>query len=322
MPAYPLIVLGLAAGADALLDWRQSTQMGPRGVGALSAHLTSSVVGLLVLLGFLALTAFRFATSWPRADQSWRPDDTGLDPGWAIMADMPQENGVVVGEHDEWLALTYLKTVWGARPAIYPQPLCRPEPGYTPLPVAATYLTRQAAAAEPGCLADLHRYAAGAELIRVEATPQLTLPPSAHASNLEVGGGLVLAGYEVNQVPQPITGTTGRPVSPAMRWRCSLYWQAKTRPATDYTVSVRPETEGQPIPGADGQPLIQDHQPVWNSYPTSRWQPGEVVRDDYVLSLPGEVVPDGAHIVIYHATPDGQGSTKFETLGDLQVVLR
>jgi len=275
-----------------------------------------------VLLGLLALTAFRFAMSLPRADQSWRPEDTGLDPGWAIMADVPQENGVVVGGHDEWLALTYLMTVWGARPAIYPQPLCRPEPAYTPRPVSATYLTRQAAVAEPGCLADRYRYAAGAELIRVEATPEMTLPPSARASNLEVGGGLALAAYEVSQVPQPITGATGRPVSPAMRWRFSVYWQAQTRPAADYTVSVRPETGGQLIPGADGQPLIQDHQPVWGSYPTSRWQPGEVVRDDYVLSLPGDVVPDGAHIVVYHAAADSQGGTKFETLGDLQLVLR
>jgi AAA+ superfamily predicted ATPase len=85
---------------------------------------------------------------------------------------------------------------------------------------------------------------------------------------------------------------------------------------------VRPQQGGQPIRAADGQPLIQDHQPVWNSYPTDRWQPGEVVRDDYVLPLAVGVVPDSAHIVIYHAAPNGQDGARFDTVGELQLALR
>jgi hypothetical protein len=63
-----------------------------------------------------------------------------------------------------------------------------------------------------------------------------------------------------------------------------------------------------------GQPLIQDHQPVWNSYPTSNWSPGEVVRDDFILYLPGEAIPDGAQIVVYRNTASG-----FENLGEVQI---
>ena len=66
-----------------------------------------------------------------------------------------------------------------------------------------------------------------------------------------------------------------------------------------------------------GQPLIQDHQPVWNSYPTSRWSPGEVIRDDYALYLPpGEAPPDEAQIVVYRYTASG-----IENLGEAQLDL-
>jgi hypothetical protein len=67
---------------------------------------------------------------------------------------------------------------------------------------------------------------------------------------------------------------------------------------------------------ASGEPLIQDHQPVWNSYPTSRWSPGEIVRDDYVLYLPDALVPDTAQIVVYRSTETG-----FENLGESQLDL-
>ena len=82
---------------------------------------------------------------------------------------------------------------------------------------------------------------------------------------------------------------------------------------------MRPLRAGALIPGGDGQPVIQDHQPVWNAYPTSRWSPGEIVRDDYVLDLPGQIVPDGpdgAHIVVYRVTAGG-----FENLGVIDLSL-
>jgi hypothetical protein len=51
----------------------------------------------------------------------------------------------------------------------------------------------------------------------------------------------------------------------------------------------------------EGKALIQDHQPVWGVYPTSRWQPDEIVRDVYALSLPPNVTPEAMQIVVYKA---------------------
>ncbi len=95
-----------------------------------------------------------------------------------------------------------------------------------------------------------------------------------------------------------------------------MYWQAETPIEFDYTVSVRPLADEALIFDENGEPRIQDHQPVWNSYPTSRWSPGEIVRDDYVLYLPEEVVPDAAQIVVYRSTTAG-----FENLGEAQLDL-
>ena len=54
--------------------------------------------------------------------------------------------------------------------------------------------------------------------------------------------------------------------------------------------------------------------PVWGIYPTSQWQPSEIVRDVYALPLPPYVQPEAVQIVIYHATAEG-----FENL-DVQTI--
>jgi len=298
MPAYALLMVGLAAGADRAWD-------------ALAA-IGRRAAPWIVVVALLALTGYRFAVSLPRADQSWRPEDTGLDPGWAVLADDPAAGAVVVADHAEWVALTYLMDVWGASPSIVARPLCQP------LPAAVTYITRRAVAADPACLGEGHRYASGAELVRVQDEPERQPPSTATPTRVRLGDAMQLVGYASVRVAAPLRGATGQP-APGVRWRLSLYWQT-TRPLeADYTVSVRPLRGGQPIEDAGGQALIQDHQPAWNAYPTSRWQPGEVVRDDYVFDLGGGETPDGAHLVVYRVVADDQGRPVFETLGEARL---
>jgi hypothetical protein len=306
MPAYPLLVLGFATGLNALrLEKRRWAIRG------------------LMLIGLIALVSYRFAISLPRADQSYRPEDTGLDPGWAVLADEPLAHSIILGDYNQWLALEYLANIWGAGPPIYPRPLCQPD-----LPdqadntrsspsVSATYLTRQAALADPTCLAGQHRFAAGATLIRVQPGPNTQVPESARPAAYQFGPQLTLAGFEVHHPSQGGPERDARPASYSQAdWHLSLYWRANEAMNVDYTVSVRPLRDEQLIPSEDGHPLIQDHQPVWNSYPTSRWSPGEVVRDDYILSLPSQVTPNSVQIVVYRSTPAG-----LEDLGEASLAL-
>jgi hypothetical protein len=60
----------------------------------------------------------------------------------------------------------------------------------------------------------------------------------------------------------------------------ALGWQALAALAEDYTVFVH-------VSDAAGQPVTQqDAQPRGGAYPTSLWQPGEYVIDEYQLDLP------------------------------------
>jgi hypothetical protein len=70
LPAYPLLLLGLAALLETL--WQQESRL----AGWRRALLTAAL---------LVLVIYRFAVSLPRADQSHRAEDTGLDAGWALL---------------------------------------------------------------------------------------------------------------------------------------------------------------------------------------------------------------------------------------------
>jgi hypothetical protein len=60
----------------------------------------------------------------------------------------------------------------------------------------------------------------------------------------------------------------------------TLFWQPKTTPPADYTVFVHlRDSNGATVTQHDGQPL-------GGAYPTSQWQPGEIVIDPITFPLP------------------------------------
>lgn len=68
----------------------------------------------------------------------------------------------------------------------------------------------------------------------------------------------------------------------------SLYWISAGPTDTSYTVFVH-------LIAADGfNRTGQDNLPVWGSYPTSLWQPGEKITDKYTLTVPAGA-PPGDH---------------------------
>jgi tetratricopeptide (TPR) repeat protein len=75
------------------------------------------------------------------------------------------------------------------------------------------------------------------------------------------------------------------------RFRLTYYWQA-LRPATrDYTVFVHFQREGKVR-------FQHDHAPLEGAYPTSRWQPGEVVRESFDLVAPPDLEAGRYEIVL------------------------
>jgi hypothetical protein len=106
-----------------------------------------------------------------------------------------------------------------------------------------------------------------ARLSRPPAVSAAPLTPD-HPLSITFEGGIELLGYDL----------TGH-VPPGGSVRVALYWRA-TRPIPlDYKVFVH-------LLGPDGQVLAQsDAMPVGWTYPTSRWQPGETVRDEHLFAV-------------------------------------
>jgi hypothetical protein len=295
IPAYPLFVIGFAA----LLS-----RLGFKPQANSSSRLKADSLAPLLLVAGLLL--YRGATNLPRANQRDLPGDTGLEPGWLILADEPHSPAVVVGVFEERVALEYLRAVWGRGEFIAP---VETVPATLP-PEATLYISRQAVAA--GVTWHGYPQAAGEQLIELSPAPRHDVPAGAIPVQLGFGDGLELLAWEPVAANYPLPPRAARPAN----WQIALYWRAVTQPAADYTVSVRPLAGGALIT-VDGEPLIQDHQPVWGVYPTGRWTPREVVRDLYALSLPVGVAPEAAQIVLYRATATG-----FENLGERVIDLR
>jgi hypothetical protein len=309
IPAYPVLIIGLAAGLRAV----SQTIFQESGISSQRLRAGGRVFIVVLISSFVV---YRLVTNFPRANQRDRPEDTGLDPGWAILADAPLPPAVVSGDFGEQLALEYLTTVWGAAPLIYPTAA-----GDFELPPGAahddhrTYISRRAIAAAPQALQPgrMALEAAGEQLIAIRPAPRQQLPAQAIPLEANFGDKLRLLGWEQieshGSVPQGVVNRLKR-----ANWQIALYWRANAPLTIDYTISVRPLARGQLI-RQDGEAIIQDHQPVWGAYPTGQWPAGELVRDVYALSLPEGISPEAVQIVVYRPTETGFENLAGQTIG-------
>ena len=86
----------------------------------------------------------------------------------------------------------------------------------------------------------------------------------------------------------------------------TLYWQAQIGIDTDYSVAVH-LLANNPPQGPQGILAQADrHHPVEGWYPTSRWQAGEIIRDDYVISIPANTRPVGVRVGMYRVDAQGR----------------
>jgi hypothetical protein len=292
LPVYPLLILGVGRVVAGL--WARPSLPNPTAPSQsppMGGRFRDWGVRAILLFALLLLLTYRFTASWPRANQRHLPTDTGLLPGWAILADLPAPEATISATFSEWVALQYLTEIWQAQPAVQ-----LVEPGSS-----AEYVTRQAAQAFPALIdpGAIFPQSVGANLIHLQTQPTLALPAAATPADLRFGAQLQLLGYQFADQGQTAL----------------LYWTALQPLTVDYTISVRLWQNGQPIETEAG-PLIQDHGPVWNTYPTRYWSPDHIVADAYAFELPPHGQPTQMQVVVYQATEAG-----FENLGDGLVTL-
>ena len=277
LPAYPIFVLGFG-----------------RLIGLLWQRFPRPELRIALVAGLILLLAYRFSLSLPRANQRHLVTDTGLEPGWAILNDVTEPGWTLSATFEEWVALQYLMEVWQAEPAIELVAPAEPAP----------FLTRKATETYPNLitLSPTYPQAIGGELIYLSPSPLpiSDAPPDMLAISYDFADQMRLMGYNFD----------------SDRSLVILYWTPLTAMSTDYTISVRLWQNGGPIQTATG-PLQQDHQPVWHTYPTSRWQREALVVDAYTFDVPVGTHPEQMHLVVYQQTKTG-----FENLGDLLLDLK
>jgi hypothetical protein len=308
VPAYPIFIIGFVAGINRISSFIKNQEIS-------ISRFTVQISRFTFYVLLMGLLLYRFTTNLPRANQRNLPIDTGLDPGWAILADNPASPALISGDFAERVALQYLKTIWSIAPLIYPTDAgdFAPPPGVEP---DSVYISRRAMAMTSGIIqpGEVYPQAVGEQLIALWPAPRTELPDKAVPLDINYGNRLKLVGWEQLETGDLLPQGVASRLQGA-NWKIALYWQTSGTLAEDYTMSVRPLSEGQII-FVDGEAVIQDHQPVWGSYPTSRWMPAEIVRDVYALSLPAGVNPEAVQIVVYRATEAG-----FENLAEAIVSL-
>ncbi len=318
IPAYPIFIIGFAAGVGWLGQWAKrragkSKHDDTYRPSFFIIYPLQNKASLFIILLLFGLLVYRFSAGLPRANQRELPTDTGLDPGWAIMADNPNSPALILSDFEERVALEYLRAVWGIGSDITPVDAGSLESAQQN---DLLYVSRRAWAVAPKIVqaGAMRPQAAGEQLIALLPTPPTQLPAAANPLWLNFGDTLQLAGWEQVKPNANLPPQVAQRL-PQSKWQIALYWPISAKLDADYTISARPLVGGQLVMD-NGQAIIQDHQPVWGVYPTSQWQPNELVRDVYALTLPDGVTPDAIQIIIYKAA-----NTGFKNLGEQTISL-
>ena len=104
----------------------------------------------------------------------------------------------------------------------------------------------------------------------------------------QAGGAIRLAGCRLE--PGPVAATDDAMHPPSGWAHITLYWQALAAPTTDHLARVR---LGDADGGVWGESMARADSAL-HFYPMTRWQPGEIVRDDYDVNL-NPRTPSGAY---------------------------
>jgi hypothetical protein len=94
---------------------------------------------------------------------------------------------------------------------------------------------------------------------------------------------LTLLGYDLtDQDDHPISNLPS-PISNLPSLKLSLYWRSEAILLSDYTTFVHLRT------GAGEIVAQKDQPPLGGTYPTSLWDPGEIIADELIIPLPPEL---------------------------------
>lgn len=283
LPVFPLAILVVAAGAVALAD--------------LIPGRLARRVGL-VALGLAVIAPQLRGTVWMLRYWS-RPYTLNVATG--------QLRGLPRGMR---AAVELNAVAWANDPIVFPvgQLISRPLSWYRAN--GFRYLVINSDRRQPGDRAAYESLQAAAKIIARYPERRAGIQPGPGGAILDLGehvelmrfarrearfgDRMALLGYELQPGPlrsqiTALDGANSRELRSGAPLQINLYWRALVEMDRDYTLFVH-------IVNAQGQTVAQRDLPLrYGDYPTSRWQPGELVIDRADLPLPA--LPPGAYRV-------------------------
>jgi hypothetical protein len=242
-------------------------------------HLESAISDLpsaMVALLSLALPITLLLHNFSLIDRS---GDTAARDRWqAILATpTPGEAILISNDRDEVMPLWYMQQVEGVRPDLTGLfPLIVQGPGWgnvAQVAERALETGRQVYLIKPMPGLEVKFALQPTEGLLEVLGPAASGPPE-RASDLVLADTVRLLGYDL-----------GSPLEPGGVLEVALHWQPLRPMDADYTSFVH-------LLDAEGQKVAQsDHLPGGVYYPTSLWQPGEMLLDVHRLALPEALGP-------------------------------
>lgn len=126
---------------------------------------------------------------------------------------------------------------------------------------------------------------------------------------------LTLLGYDLADDTGRLLSKSPNPQSPISNLHLTLYWQVESTLPIDYTTFVH-------LRNASGETVAQkDRPPLDGAYPTSLWEPGEVIADEITVPLPENLPPGPYHLVVgmYDFTTWARLSVPGQANGELEL---
>ncbi len=137
--------------------------------------------------------------------------------------------------------------------------------------------------------------------VQVVAPAQPNLAAIPNRTSIDFGNGIRLIGY--------VAPTIG----PGIATPITLFWQATHPIHSNYTVVLQAQDEQNIYATARSTP-------AFGIYPTTRWQPGEIVRDPQTLMLRGDT-PNGYYSLVA-TLDDGSSPSQTRVIGTVTVMGR
>jgi hypothetical protein len=291
IPSYLFVSLWLGLGAATLAQvvaaglvrWKGTTvsygDFGQQGFRRLTEGIRRFAVQAVSLL-ILALPALLLLTHFGAVDQS---GNTAARDLWKDILSRPIPQGAVLlsNDRDEMMPLWYYQNVEQRRtdlaglfPSIVADPTYSSVGGLLDqalLSQRPVYLIKPM----PGLDVKAQLVPADGLSPLVQAVGPAMEHPPLHPRQVALGGVMRLIGYD--QAPSS--------ARPGETLTVTLYWQPLSEIESDFSSYVH-------LVDANGRGVTQsDQRPGGDYYPTSRWRPGEILRDQHVLTIDEDVEP-------------------------------